>query len=64
MGLVRGDKVLLNIGLLANLRLEIELCSKCLEQNQSMYHDWVTFWHLFGGPSKIKSKNGKNKKYF
>ena len=37
--------------------------TKSLEQNQSMHHDWGIFWHLFGGFSKIKSRNRKNKKY-
>jgi len=28
-----------------------------LEKNQNMFHDWVTFQHLFRGRHKIKSKN-------
>ena len=42
----------------------IEDCTKSLEQNQSMHHDWGIFWHLFGGFSKIKSRNRKNKKVY
>ena len=46
----------------ADLRMEIEDSKKSLEQNQSIYHDWVTFWHLFRGRSKTKEK--KKKKQF
>ena len=37
---------------------------KNLEKKYNMfYYDWVIFQHLFRGSSKIKSRNGKNKKY-
>ena len=34
-----------------------------LEENINMFYDWVIFWHLFRESSKMKLKNGKNKKY-
>ena len=37
---------------------------KSLEQKQNMFHDWVTFRHLFRWWNKIELKNRKNEKYF